>query len=85
MRREVHDQIKHLEIADCPFVNLPDKRPGALGQGITAEKMKECIWLKPTTVAGIEFAEWTPDYRLRHASFVGLRNDKKPRDVVKET
>jgi bifunctional non-homologous end joining protein LigD len=64
---------------------LPDKRAGAWGQGITAEKMKECQWLKPLAVAEIEFAEWTPDDRLRHASFVGLRRDKKPRDVVKET
>jgi bifunctional non-homologous end joining protein LigD len=85
MRREVHSQIKHLEITQCPFSNLPDKRAGAWGQGITAEKMKECQWLKPQVVAEIEFAEWTPDDRLRHASFVGLRHDKRPRQVVKET
>lgn len=85
MRREVHDQIKHLEIAECPFANLPDKRAGAWGQGITAEKMKECRWLKPSTIAEIEFAEWTPDERLRHASFVGLRDDKQARKVGKET
>jgi bifunctional non-homologous end joining protein LigD len=29
LRREVHDQIKHLEIAQCPFVNLPE--PGLSG------------------------------------------------------
>jgi bifunctional non-homologous end joining protein LigD len=66
-------------------VNLPDKRPGAWGQGITAEKVKECRWLKPTTVADIEFAEWTPDDRLRHASYIGLRQYKRSRGVVKET
>jgi DNA ligase D-like protein (predicted ligase) len=85
MRREVHDQIKHLETASCPFANLPDKRPGVWGQGITAAKMKLCRLLKPTTIAEIEFAEWTPEDRLRHASFVGLRHDKKARDVTKET
>ncbi len=84
-RRAVHDQIEHLEIVTCPFANLPDKRPGAWGQGITAAKMKDCIWLKPTTVVEIEFAEWTPDQRLRHAAFVGLRQDKKARGVVMET
>lgn len=84
-RREVHDQIKHLETADCPFVNLPDRRAGAWGQGITAEKMKHCRWLKPTQVAEIEFAGWTPDDRLRHASFVGLRHDKNARKVLRET
>jgi len=38
--------------------------------------MKECRWLKPTAVAEIEFAEWTPDDRVRHASFVCPRDDK---------
>ena len=84
-RREVHDQIKHLETADCPFVNLPDRRAGAWGQGITAEKMKHCRWLKPTMVAEIEFAEWTPEDRPRHASFVGLRHDKNVLKVLRET
>jgi bifunctional non-homologous end joining protein LigD len=85
MRRAVHNQIKQLETGKCPFVNLPDRRAGAWGQGITAEKMKECIWLKPITVAEIDFAEWTPDERLRHASFVGLRDDKEARKVVRES
>ena len=38
-RREAHDQIKHLEIAQCPFVNLPDKRVGQWGQGVTAPRL----------------------------------------------
>jgi DNA ligase D-like protein (predicted ligase) len=84
-RREVHEQIKSLEIQKCPFSNLPDKQVGQWGQGITAEKMKLCHWLKPTIVAEIEFTEWTPGDRLRAASFVGLREDKNPRKVVKET
>jgi DNA ligase D-like protein (predicted ligase) len=85
LRREVHGSIKHLEIATCPFANLPDKRVGAWGQGITREKMIKCTWLTPAVVAEIEFAEWTADERLRHAAFVGLRSDKKPRQVVRET
>jgi bifunctional non-homologous end joining protein LigD len=84
-RREVHDQIKDLEILQCPFTNLPDKRPGLWGQGITAAKMKDRRWLKPTAVAEIEFAEWTPGDRLRSASFISLRDDKNARRVVKET
>jgi bifunctional non-homologous end joining protein LigD len=47
--------------------------------------MKECRWVKPTAIAEIEVAEWTADDRLRHASFVGLRDDKKAREVVKES
>jgi ATP-dependent DNA ligase len=32
----------------------------------------------------VEFGEWTPDDRLRHPSYLGLRDDKDPADVVKE-
>jgi bifunctional non-homologous end joining protein LigD len=46
--------------------------------------MKECRWLRPELVAQIEFTEWTPDGHLRHASFVGLRDDKMPAEVVRE-
>jgi len=46
--------------------------------------MKECRWLEPRAIAEIEFAEWTPNDHLRHAAFVALRDDKRPRDVVKE-
>jgi len=35
-------------------------------------------------VAQIEFTEWTPDGHLRHSRFVGLREDKKAREVVRE-
>ena len=44
-RREVFNKIKHLETAKCPFANLPETAAGRWGQGLTAEKMKECVWL----------------------------------------
>ena len=56
----------------------------ALGQGLTAAKMAECRWVKPELVGQFEFAEWTPDNHLRHSRFVALREDKNPRDVVRE-
>ena len=43
-----------------------------------------CVWLRPEAVAQIEFLEWTAGDRLRHSKFVGLREDKDPRSVVKE-
>jgi DNA ligase D-like protein (predicted ligase) len=83
LRRQVHEKLKDLRTATCPFVNLPDKRLGAWGQGITREKMAVCTWLNPSAVAEIEFAEWTPDERLRHAALVSLRADKNPKEVVR--
>jgi DNA ligase D-like protein (predicted ligase) len=84
-RREVFAKIKGLEKAKCPFVNLPEKEPGRWGEGLTAEKMKQCIWLKPETVLRIDFAEWTGADKLRHTKFVAMRDDKDPRKVVRET
>ncbi len=52
-RREVFAQIKHLKISKCPFANLPEKSEGRWGQGLTAEKMKGCVWLKPEVVVRI--------------------------------
>jgi DNA ligase D-like protein (predicted ligase) len=83
-RRQVFERIKPLETGKCPFVNLPEKEAGRWGQGLTAEKMKECIWVKPQVVAEVEFLEWTGAH-LRHTKFVGLRDDKDPRSVVRET
>jgi bifunctional non-homologous end joining protein LigD len=41
-------------------------------------------WVKPELVAEIAFAEFTADNVVRHASFLGLREDKKAKDVVPE-
>jgi bifunctional non-homologous end joining protein LigD len=84
-RRQVFAKIKELKSAKCPFVNLPELSEGRWGQGLTAEKMKSCVWLKPMVVVRIEFAEWTGANKLRHTKFIGLREDKDPRKVVRET
>jgi DNA ligase D-like protein (predicted ligase) len=84
-RREVFEKIKHLKTPKCPFVNLPELAEGRWGQGLTAEKMKECIWLRPESVVRIEFLEWTGADHLRHTKFAGLRDDKDPLKVVRET
>jgi len=84
-RREVFEKIKHLTTAKCPFINLPENDAGRWGQGLTAEKMTECLWLKPEAVAQVEFLEWTGADHLRHTKFIRLRDDKDPRKVVRET
>ncbi len=83
-RRQVFEKIRSLVSPTMPFVNLPDTHKSRWGDELTAEKMKECVWLRPEAVAQIEFLEWTAADRLRHSKFVGLREDKDPRRVVKE-
>ena len=75
-------RFNELEIATCPFANLPE--PKRTQWALTKEEMKNCVWLKPQLVAQIEFTEWTPDGHLRHSKFVGLREDKAARGVVRE-
>jgi ATP-dependent DNA ligase len=84
-RRQVFAKIKDLKSDKCPFRNLPEQSEGRWGQGLTAEKMKSCVWLKPRVVVRIDFAEWTGGDKLRHTKFVGLREDKDPKKVVRET
>lgn len=47
----------------------------------TAGAVKNAIWVKPRLAAEVSFTEWTDEGLLRHPSFVGLRLDKKARDV----
>lgn len=46
--------------------------------GLTAEDMKNCIWVRAELVAQVEFLEWTESDHLRHSKFVRLREDKGP-------
>ena len=84
-RRQVFERIKSLETGKCPFVNLPEKTAGRWGQGLTAEKMKQCVWVKPRILAEVEFLEWTGVDHLRHTKFIRLREGKDPRKVMRET
>jgi len=85
LRRQLFEKLKKLEIAKCPFANLPEVKGGRWGQGLTAAKMEECRWVKPVLVGQFEFAEWTPDNHLRHSRFVALRDDKDPLSVGRES
>ena len=84
LRREVAKAFKGLETDKCPFANLPEPRSARRGEALTAEVMKKMRWLKPRLVAQIEFTEWTKGNHLRHSKFVGLRHDKKPKEVTRE-
>jgi bifunctional non-homologous end joining protein LigD len=41
-------------------------------------------WVRPELVAQVGFSEWTPDGKLRHPRYLGLRDDKESGDVVRE-
>ncbi len=63
--------LKPLETTECPFAARPrsNERPH---------------WVQPALVAQVKFTEWTADNHLRHPVYLGLRDDKDPRDVVRE-
>jgi bifunctional non-homologous end joining protein LigD len=83
-RRDLYDRLNPLIIKSCPFFNLPEATPGRWGQGLTAAKMPDCIWVRPKLVANFEFLEWTNTSHVRHIKFVALRSDKDPTTVVRE-
>jgi bifunctional non-homologous end joining protein LigD len=68
---ELADRMAPLESKDAQF----DR--GALPR-------RDVHWLKPRLVAQIGFSEWTRDGQLRHPRFLGLRTDKRARDVTRE-
>ncbi|HEX2078130.1 MAG TPA: DNA ligase D [Longimicrobium sp.] len=72
--REVHARLAKLERDDSPFANYG--RRGRRPAGVH--------WIDPKLVCEIAFTEWTEEGILRHPVFQGLREDKKPRDVVRE-
>ena len=41
-------------------------------------------WVKPKLVCEVAFQEWTSDGKMRAPSFLGLRDDKEPKEVVRE-
>ena len=71
-RDAVFKRLSGLETERCPFANLPETHRGRWGEGLTAEEMAECRWLKPRLIAMIEFLEETAANHLLHAKFVRL-------------
>lgn len=69
--RDLGARLRELETTESPFV---DARPIP----------RATHWTRPELVAQIGFAEWTNDGRLRQPRFLGLRDDKRPAEVVRE-
>ena len=66
------------------FTSLPETGRARWGEILDAEKMNKRVWVRPKLVDVIEFLQRAEGDRLRHSKFVALRDDKNPRDVVKE-
>jgi bifunctional non-homologous end joining protein LigD len=69
--KDAVERMKPLFIDKCPFVNPPNIK----------EKIQ---WVRPKLVCEVEYAELTADDQLRQTTFLGWRNDKKPKEVVLE-
>ena len=70
---ELRKRLETLATQTTPFRN-----PGA-------EARRGAIWVSPELVAQVRFATWTADQQLRQAAFLGLREDKPPAEIRRET
>lgn len=71
---ELLEAFAGLERPDAPFADAPKPRAN-----------ERLTWLDPQVVVQVRFSEWTEDGLLRHPSYLGLRTDKDPRDVRRES
>ncbi|MDB5197497.1 MAG: ligase [Flaviaesturariibacter sp.] len=67
----IYNQLQPLITDSCPFDKCPKGN-------------MPVTWVKPHLVCEIKFTEWTKDWIARHPIFMGLRSDKKAKDVVIE-
>ncbi len=71
--KDLHGQLRKLEI----------DKPG-FAKPLTSAQSRGVHWVEPKLVCEVEFAEWTRDGHIRHASFLALRSDKPPSQIVRE-
>jgi bifunctional non-homologous end joining protein LigD len=69
--RNLGEAMRTLERSDPPFADVHPIPKGT-------------HWIEPKLVGQFAFSEWTRDGRLRHPRYLGLRDDKRPEDVVRE-
>jgi len=70
--KTISEKLRPLSRATSPFAR---GTPGGHGHH----------WVEPRLVAEVRFTEWTRDGGIRHPAFLGLRDDKRPEDCVRET
>jgi len=83
LQKEMMEQFEPLVIKESPFEEIPDvNKPSRFRPNPPKAK---ATWLKPELVCEVAFAEVTSDGVFRHPSFEGMRIDKKPKEVVRES
>lgn len=73
LRSDLQKQLDKLARKASPLTRVP-RDPG----------LRNTIWTEPKLIAEVQFMEWTSDGSIRHPSFQGLREDKGPKEVVRE-
>ncbi|HET6975433.1 MAG TPA: non-homologous end-joining DNA ligase [Pyrinomonadaceae bacterium] len=73
LRVELKKKLDRIAVDERPFAEIP-KDPD----------LRKAVWTAPKLVGEVAFTEWTDEGIIRHPSFQGLREDKKPQDVVRE-
>jgi bifunctional non-homologous end joining protein LigD len=68
-------------LADLQRRLAPWHRPGSAVPGIPREHARGVRWVEPLFVGEVAYRTWTPDGRLRHASWRGLRPDRTPAEA----
>jgi bifunctional non-homologous end joining protein LigD len=62
------------------------RRPDSPFDGpVPAEYARPAVWVQPRLVVEVTFDRWTRAGRMRAPAYRGLRDDKNPADVVRET
>ncbi|MGN6267523.1 MAG: DNA ligase D [Ginsengibacter sp.] len=82
LQQKLMKKFEPLIISKSPFQHEPDiNQPSRFRPN---PPHAEATWLQPKLIAEVSFREMTPDGVMRHPSFEGLRDDKKPSEVVME-
>jgi len=82
LQEEIVKKLRPFETRTCPFSTVPDyNKPSRFRPNPPKATVK---WVKPKVVAEISYREQTRGGAIRQPSFKGLREDKKPSEVVRE-
>ncbi|CDN55560.1 DNA ligase D [Neorhizobium galegae bv. officinalis bv. officinalis str. HAMBI 1141] len=73
MAQSLFKRLQEIQTGESPF-----------DEKLAGVEKKDVVFVRPELVAEVEFRGWTADAHIRHAAFRGLREDKDPKDIVRE-